>query len=83
MPIAANRPAPVSAPKMRAVSEVVRAMPIAAVSEAGGMVSAISAPRSPMSDGRTRPVSAASTSTIVGLSVPVKASVISVAATSA
>ena len=56
MPIAANMPAPVSEPKMRAVSEVVRAIPIAAVSEAGGTVSAISAPRSPMSDGRTRPV---------------------------
>ena len=68
---------------MRAVSEVVRAIPIAAVSEAGGMVSAISAPRSPMSDGRTRPVSADSPITIDGLSVPVKASVISMVATSA
>ena len=83
MPIAANMPAPVSAPKMRAVSEVVRAIPIAAVSDAGGMVSAMSAPRSPMSDGRTTPVSAASTSTMVGCSVPVKARTIRIAATSA
>ncbi len=58
-------------------------MPMAAVSDVGGMVSAISAPRSPMSEGRTSPVIADSTSTIDGRSVPVKASTIRIAATSA
>jgi hypothetical protein len=81
MPMTANRPAPVSAPKMRAVSMVVRAIPIAGVSRFGGIMSAIIAPRSPMSEGRTRPVTAASASTTPGCSAPTKASVITAPAT--
>jgi hypothetical protein len=45
------------------------------------MVSAISAPRSPKSDGRTSPETAAMQSTTMGLSRPENDSVIAVSAT--
>ena len=56
MPNSANTPAPVSAPATRAESEVVREMPMAAVSRSAGMVSATSATRTPRSEGRTMPI---------------------------
>ena len=68
---------------MRAESEVVREIPMALVSRPTGMVSAISAPRSPMSEGRTRPVTAASRQMSSGVSAPAKARTIKVAATDA
>ena len=81
MPNAANKPAPVSAPVIRAMSEVVREKLIAPVRRLAGIVSAITAPRSPMSDGRTRPDTAARIRTTNGLSTPANASAISTAAT--
>ena len=81
MPNAANKPAPVSAPVIRAMSEVVREKLIAPVSRLGGIASATTAPRSPMSEGRTSPDTAARIRTTKGLSTPAKASAISIAAT--
>ncbi len=80
MPSVANRPAPVSAPAMRAESDVMRDIPIAPVNCSCGTVSAINAARRPRSDGRTSPIAATSTSTITGVSAPAKASVIRVVA---
>ena len=56
MPRLANNPAPDSAPAIRAVSIVVREMLIAPISRSCGMMVATSAPRTPRSDGRTRPM---------------------------
>ena len=56
MPSDANSPAPLSAPAMRAVSIVVRETLIAPISRSCGMMVATSAPRTPRSDGRTRPM---------------------------
>ena len=56
MPSAANSPAPDSAPAMRAVSMVVRETLIAPIRRSCGMMVATSAPRTPRSDGRTRPI---------------------------
>ena len=58
MPSAANKPAPLSAPANFAVSIVVREMLIAPISWSCGMMVATSAPRTPRSDGRTRPITA-------------------------
>ena len=55
MPKNANRPAPASAPATRAESVVVREMLSALISVSAGMVSAISALRTPRSEGRTSP----------------------------
>jgi hypothetical protein len=83
MPNAANSPAPASAPAMRAESDVVREIPIALVSRSNGIVSAVNAPRNPMSEGRTIPVSAARQQTSNGVSAPANARIIRVAATAA
>ena len=83
MPNAANMPAPDSAPVIRAMSDVVREKLIAPVRRLGGIVSATTAPRSPMSDGRTRPDTAAMISTSTGLRTPANANAISRAATAA
>ena len=80
MPSAANSPAPANAPAMRAVSLVVREMPMPRNSNPGGMVSATSAWRIAISDGRTSPHSATTTNTATGVSSPMNASVIRVAA---
>ena len=63
MPRAANRPVPLSAPAIRAVSIVVRDTLIAPTIWSGGMMSATSAPRTPRSDGRIRPMIATITMT--------------------
>ena len=63
MPSAANNPAPLSAPAMRAVSIVVREMLIAPISWLCGMMVATSALRTPRSDGRTMPMTAATANT--------------------
>ncbi len=63
MPSAANNPAPLSAPAMRAVSIVVREMLIAPINWSRGMMVATSALRTPRSDGRTTPITAAITKT--------------------
>ena len=55
MPSAANMPAPVRAPAMRAESIVVRDRLMALTRYACGMVLATSAPRTPRSDGRISP----------------------------
>ena len=68
---------------MRAESVVVRAMLIAAISRSDGMVSATSALRTPISEGRIAPISAAMIRTIIGVTAPAKAKVIKVAASSA
>ena len=83
MPNSARTPAPASAPATRAESLVVRAMLIAPISRSAGIVSATSAPRTPMSDGRTRPASVAMTSTSRGVTAPANASTISRAPSSA
>ena len=80
MPSAANKPAPARAPQIRAVSDVVRAMPMAPISCSGGMVWATIVWRTARSDGRTRPHRAPMTSTTAGLSAPPKAISIRVAA---
>ncbi len=67
MPNSAKTPAPASAPATRAESLVVRAMLIAPISRSFGIVSATSAPRTPMSDGRTSPASVAMMSTSSGV----------------
>ena len=66
MPSAANNPAPVKAPAMRALSCVVRATLMAPTSCAGGMMSASNAPRTPRSDGRIRPMIATMIMTLNG-----------------
>ena len=63
MPKAANIPAPASAPPTRAVSDVVRATPMAAVSSWVATLSAIRERRTPRSEGRTRPIAPAMTNT--------------------
>ena len=63
MPSAANNPAPLSAPAIRAVSIVVREMLIAPINWSCGMMVATSAPRTPRSDGRTMPIRAATMKT--------------------
>ena len=73
MPKAAMKPAPSSAPQMRAESCVVREIPSAATRCCAGRVELIRALRMPMSDGRTTPASAATHSTTVGCSLPMKA----------
>ncbi|MNC91002.1 hypothetical protein D3C83_71810 [compost metagenome] len=80
MPSVATTPAPVSAPAMRAESWVVRWMLIAPINWEAGMISPTIAARIPMSDGRTRPNTAALTRTYSGLSMRVKASVITMVA---
>ena len=80
MPNSANRPAPISAPMMRAASDVVREMPMAPISWSAGTMCATSAPRTPMSEGRTRPISPEMTKTIMGLNAPAQAMAIRVAA---
>ena len=76
MPNSAKTPAPASAPATRAESLVVRAMLIAPISRSFGIVSAISAARTPMSEGRTIPASVAMTSTSSGVTAPANANVI-------
>ena len=63
MPSAANSPAPLSAPAIRAVSIVVRETLMAPINRSCGMMLATSAPRTPRSDGRTRPMIATMTMT--------------------
>src|SRR5687768_17481223 len=70
MPSVATSPAPASAPAIRAESEVVRCMLIAPTRWAAGMMSPTSAARIPMSEGRTRPISAAITNTCTGPRTP-------------
>ena len=77
---ARTRLAPVSAPATRAESEVVREMPMAAVSRSAGMVSATSATRTPRSEGRTMPIRPVMTSTEMGLKWPANAMAMRVAA---
>ena len=80
MPKAANIPAPASAPPTRAVSDVVRAIPIAAVSSWVATLSAIRERRTPRSEGRTRPIAPAIANTSTGVSAPLKATAMRVAA---
>jgi len=61
----------------RAESCVVRWMLIAPISWAAGIVSATSAARIPMSEGRTSPTSAAMTNTWMGVRTSMKVNVIS------
>jgi hypothetical protein len=63
MPKRTNIPAPASAPTMRAESEVVREMLIAPIRRSFSIVAAMSAPRTPRSEGRTRPIRKAMTKT--------------------
>ncbi len=55
MPMSATPPAPISAPAMRAMSEVVRERPSAAIRLSGGMVWPTSTARIAWSEGRIRP----------------------------
>ena len=60
------------------MSEVVREIPSAGISRSVGMDSAISAERTPRSEGRTNPMRAVRVSTTIGLGVPAKAMLINV-----
>ena len=70
MPKSVKMLAPTSAPATRAESWVVRDRLSALISVFDGMVSAISAPRTPRSDGRTRPMKAVTMTTTTGLIDP-------------
>ena len=80
MPKNVNTVAPASAPATRAESVVVREMLSALTSVLAGMVSAISALRTPRSEGRTSPIRVAMISTTSGVTAPSSANVSSVAA---
>lgn len=60
------------------MSEVVREIPSAGISRSVGMESAISAERTPRSEGRTNPMRAVTVNTTIGLGVPAKAMLINV-----
>ncbi len=66
MPRTANSPAPVNAPAMRALSWVVRATLMAPTNCSAGMISASSAPRTPRSEERIRPMIATMIMTLSG-----------------
>jgi hypothetical protein len=74
MPRLAMKPAPASAPPMRAESCVVREIPMAATRCAWGTVALTRAVRRPMSDGFMRPTQKATASTLEGLSLPLTTS---------
>ncbi len=80
MPSNANNPVPVNAPAMRAVSCVVRDTLIAPTSWAAGMMSASSAPRTPRSEGRIRPMIETMIMTLSGARWPVSARIMMVEA---
>ena len=80
MPSAANKPVPLNAPAMRALSCVVRDTLIAPTSRSGGMMSASSAPRTPRSEGRTIPMIATMIMTLSGVRCPVNVSIMMVVA---
>ena len=74
MPRLAMKPAPASAPPMRAESCVVREIPMAATSCTGDTVALTRAVRRPMSDGLISPTRKATTSTFEGLRLPLTTS---------
>ena len=75
--------APRSAPATRAESVVVRDMLSALINVRAGMVSAMSALRTPRSEGRTSPMKAEMTNTTSGVTAPSSAKVSSVQANAA
>ena len=83
MPRNATKPAPVSAPITRALSALMRSIPIAPINSGEGMPAAISAFRMPISEGRTRPHSKATPQTSQGESSPAMAQAVSTAASTA
>ena len=83
MPISATPPAPVTAPNTRAVSDVVRERPSAPSSISPRIVCPTSTCRITMSEGRSRPASAAITNTCHGRSAPARVSAARTAASTA